>query len=305
MVFYPDNVKRATRLQQLVDSCANMQTDVKHASDDFVKTNADLKPTVDSLLHKGGFSSFDDLYNKAMEKMTDDDRKKFEALIESSKKFADGIEIGYFITGLMMLPEGGLLTGQMALAAGRFVLKLSALQRVAQFFRAADSGVEAAATEAGEVGESGAEIAQGVRWMGRVGTFLKWLGVVGFVLTIVVGIIEAIEGAEQKRRLIEAIHALQPARLTIDFYKRQATNINQQLELFKLYFKEMNKEQPKQDLLKAYQEEIFSNLTENDDAIDWGKLEDELETQDRTAGNFYGGDDLPRDEVVKNAKEEK
>jgi hypothetical protein len=46
-------------------------------------------------------------------------------------------------------------------------------------------------------------------------------------------------------------------------------------------------------------------LKEKDDAIDWNKLEEDLEAQDKTAGNFYGGDDLPRDQVVKNAKEEK
>ena len=43
----------------------------------------------------------------------------------------------------------------------------------------------------------------------------------------------------------------------------------------------------------------------DDDLIKWDELEGELETQDRTSGNFYGGDDLFRDEVVRLAQEEK
>lgn len=75
-----DNQKRAIRVQQLVDSCAEAQTDVKHQSDNFVKANGDIKSIVDSVLHKNGFASLDDLFNKAMEKMTPDERKKFEAV---------------------------------------------------------------------------------------------------------------------------------------------------------------------------------------------------------------------------------
>ena len=51
--------------------------------------------------------------------------------------------------------------------------------------------------EAGVAGEAGAEVSRCVRWLGRLGTFFKWLGAVGFVLSIVVGIIEVIEGEEQ------------------------------------------------------------------------------------------------------------
>ena len=57
-----------------------MQTDIKHASDEFVDTHKELKPIVDDLMRKGGYDSFDDLYRKALAKMTVDDRKKFEAV---------------------------------------------------------------------------------------------------------------------------------------------------------------------------------------------------------------------------------
>ena len=49
-------------------------------------------------------------------------------------------------------------------------------------------------TDAGEVGE---EVSKAAIWMGRLGTFFKVLGAVGLVITIIAGIIELVEGAEQ------------------------------------------------------------------------------------------------------------
>ena len=42
-----------------------------------------------------------------------------------------------------------------------------------------------------------------------------------------------------------------PSRLTTMYYKREAENINQMLELFKLYVKELHKEKPNKILLEG------------------------------------------------------
>ena len=52
-------------------------------------------------------------------------------------------------------------------------------------------------SEVGELGEAGTAISQALKLLGQLSSLLKWLGVVGFVLTIIVGIIEAVQGAEQ------------------------------------------------------------------------------------------------------------
>ena len=76
----PDNEKRATRLQQLVDSMANMQTDVKNIGDNMDEKNTQYRPAIDALLKANGMDSVDDVINKAAAEMTDDDRKAFEAV---------------------------------------------------------------------------------------------------------------------------------------------------------------------------------------------------------------------------------
>ncbi|KAL0957348.1 hypothetical protein HGRIS_001152 [Hohenbuehelia grisea] len=50
MVFYPDNVPRAGRLQQLVDSMANMQTDIKHDAEQMDEKNKQIRPLIEKML---------------------------------------------------------------------------------------------------------------------------------------------------------------------------------------------------------------------------------------------------------------
>ena len=75
-----DNEKRATRLQQLVDSMANMQTDIKHDADVMDKKNVTIRPKIDALLKQNGIDSIDDLIAKATAQMTPEERKQWEAV---------------------------------------------------------------------------------------------------------------------------------------------------------------------------------------------------------------------------------
>lgn len=78
-----DNEKRATRLQQLVDSMANMQTDVKSIGQQMDDKNTQYRPAIDALLKANGMDSVDDVINKAAAEMTPEDRKQFEAVSHS------------------------------------------------------------------------------------------------------------------------------------------------------------------------------------------------------------------------------
>ena len=49
----------------------------------------------------------------------------------------------------------------------------------------------------GKIGDEVSEAAEAATIMGRIGTFFKTLGAIGFVVAIISGIIEAIVGAEQ------------------------------------------------------------------------------------------------------------
>ena len=50
---------------------------------------------------------------------------------------------------------------------------------------------------AGDASEAGQEAAKAATMMGRIGTFFKVLGGVGLVITLIAGIIEIAQGAEQ------------------------------------------------------------------------------------------------------------
>ena len=90
-----------------------MQTDIEHASDEFVKANKALKPVIDDMMRKGGYDSFDDLYNKALEKMTPDDRKKFEAVSRASRKY----HCPLLITQCVQLIDSARKMGQVSVIA--------------------------------------------------------------------------------------------------------------------------------------------------------------------------------------------
>ena len=55
----------------------------------------------------------------------------------------------------------------------------------------------------------------------------------------------------RKKKLIEAIHGLQPARLTTAFFKQEGTNVMQQLELLDLYLDAMPGGSDPDDLIAA------------------------------------------------------
>ena len=80
LISLSDNEKRASRLQQLVDSMADMQTDVKNIGVKMDEKNVKYRPAIDKLLKAHGMDSVDDVINKAMAEMTPDERKAFEAV---------------------------------------------------------------------------------------------------------------------------------------------------------------------------------------------------------------------------------
>ncbi|KAJ7813988.1 hypothetical protein B0H14DRAFT_2458285 [Mycena olivaceomarginata] len=323
MVFYPDNEKRASRLQQLVNSMDNMQTDIKHTAAQMDEMNEKIRPAINAMLKERQMNTVDDLIQKSMEKMTPDDKKQFEALIKAAKAAKAGFDWTYFAAGMLMLPEGAILTGKVVMSVGRFACRMQAVQGIAKFFKAASGGAEAAAIaaqaandlekgaieaeaaakEAGVAGEAGTEITEAARAMGRVSKFLKVIGVIGFVVTIVVAVVEAIQGAAQKAKLIETIQNCQPARLCIAYFKRESTNIMGQLQLVATYLELASGPEADPALAKVLSNKIVKNISADNSKIDFDKLEIEMETQDRTSGGFYGDDDLPTVTVIQKATE--
>ncbi|KAI0791761.1 hypothetical protein C8Q75DRAFT_805362 [Abortiporus biennis] len=230
-MFYPDNAHRTTRLQQLVDSMANMQTDIKHSAKEMDKWNAKIRPIINMLLKERCINSIDKLIAKSLAKMTAEERKQFEGLIEVAKKSKAGFNWTYFAAGLLILPEGAVLSRMaQSFKSAQGTISMAA-KAAAQFEKAAIEAENIVVTHqlflflylssslhlnssitpilsgtSKAAGPAAAEAKAAGHLMGRVATALKVLGAVGFVITAIVGVVEAIQGAQQKDQLIKAIH---------------------------------------------------------------------------------------------------
>ena len=75
-----DNEKRASRLQQLVDSMADMQTDIKDIGRKMDEKGVKYRPAINKLLKANGMDNVDDVIGRAASKMTPEERKAFEAV---------------------------------------------------------------------------------------------------------------------------------------------------------------------------------------------------------------------------------
>jgi len=241
-------------------------------------------------------------------------------MIAQAKNSSAIFDWTYFAAGLLMLPEGFVLTAKMVLAVGKFVLNTSLVQSLASCFKAgATEGAEAAeavadvaektasegSSDIAEVGEVTEDVAEAVSIMGTLGTLFKVLGGIGFVVTLVVGIVEIVEGAQQKSDLINAIHSCQSSRLAIKYFKVQADNVLQNLTTMALYLDALVGTATKKanPAVAAYLADgIMQSISDSDATIDWSELEGELETQDKTSGLYYGDDDMSTADVIKIAQ---
>ncbi|KAM5536753.1 hypothetical protein V8D89_009592 [Ganoderma adspersum] len=219
----------------------------------------------------------------------------------------------------------------MAIAIARWGSRIADVAALAKFFKAAEGGTEAAApalflsspfnsklaaaevaswAEQAEktlhdVGVVNEEVNQARTSLGHLSTLLTVFGSVGLVVTTTMDAIMQLKGAEQKERLIAAIHGLQTVRLTTAFFRQEGRNVvQQQLETLHVYLDSSagSDAEPMvaasmRDLQIA--EKLVNTITENGATeSDLNKLEVDLEAQDRTANPFYSGDDLGHDAVV-------
>ncbi|KAM5536990.1 hypothetical protein V8D89_009319 [Ganoderma adspersum] len=331
-LFYPDNPKRMARVHQLADSITNMQADLKGIGKQMDEKNAKCRPAIDALLKARGMASVDDAINAAAAKLTPDERKVFEALITTVQNTKSGFDTTYFIAGLLMAPQGVILTGKIVISIVQWGSRMVNVASLANFITASEGGEAAAAaaaaeitaeaeeatealegvSEAAEAAEVAADVTEAVSIVGSLSAFLDVFAGVGLVVGLIAGLVEVFEGAEQKRKLIDAIHRLQPARLTTARFKQEGTNILDQLTNIGLYLDASpgGAEPDARIAAKAtdsaggpggviqFAEKIITAISVENSSIDVGKLESDLEAQDRTASNFYGGADLSHDAVV-------
>ncbi|KAM5536989.1 hypothetical protein V8D89_009318 [Ganoderma adspersum] len=318
-LFYPDNPKRLARVHQLADSITNMQADLKGIGKQMDDENARCRPAINALLKANGMASVDDAINAAAAKLTPDERKVFEALIKTVQNTKSGFDTTYFIAGLLMAPAGVVLTGKVVISIAQWGSRMVNVASLANFITAAEGGEAAAAaaaaeiaaeaeeaaealegvSEAAEAAEVAAEVGEAMSIVASISAFLDVLAGIGLVVGLIAGIIEIFTGAEQKRKLIDAVHRLQPARLTTARFKQEGMNILEQLTNLGIYLDASpGGTDVDPHIAAVLAAKIVSAISTENSKIDLDKLESDLEAQDRQASNFYGGADLSHDAVV-------
>ena len=75
-----DNEKRGTRLQQLVDNIATMQSDCQRTADEMDKANAQMTSAMGPLMRAAGVPDIGTLIERATAQMTAEEKAQFEAV---------------------------------------------------------------------------------------------------------------------------------------------------------------------------------------------------------------------------------
>ncbi|KAG5647880.1 hypothetical protein DXG03_007804 [Asterophora parasitica] len=320
-VFYPDNVPRADRLQQLINNIGVIQTDISREKKRQDELDAQTKTKLDELLAAGKIESLAELEKKALSKLTDEEKAEYDALIKSTKLVAQVTETmlwaGLLLGGNKLISLGGkvvmaLVRGIAAIQAVRvavtaFVETISGLAKggaaVAKALASAASKARQAADAAKKAtGFTKIEgrVSRVFRFLGKIGKWLSWFGV---VLVAAAPLVELFVGANQKEELIKGIHETQVTRLVVDTLKQQARNITEQMNSTNMYLSMLHK--GKKASAEAVAEEMLDTIKEQDEKIDLDALEDDLRIADKSTLAFYGKDDLEKSIVVERAKTER
>ncbi|EAU82446.2 hypothetical protein CC1G_08197 [Coprinopsis cinerea okayama7 len=342
MVFYPDNQGRARRLEQLVNSTVNMQTDIQYSGDQLKKQTKSMQSEIDKIFKQEGIDTLDDLYNKASSVLPESDIATFRALVDAAKK-STKLDVTTLTTGLLLPFTLGAGATPVA-SAGRFIVRTALIDSLGTFFKSAAQGEKAAqtaaealsklteetseaikgkyfhllidrqcqaASAAAKAGTEGAaaaaeEAAQAAKSVSKLAAGLRVITAVGFCITAVMMIMEAVEGAQQKTKLIDGIHKCQPARLCVAYFKAEAENITQRTELIRQYLEALSSSKEDPDAKAAaelYRKKILEELQKADFEIDWRQLETKLRNSDVKDASFYGANDLHFEDVIRQARQ--
>ncbi|KAK7031213.1 hypothetical protein VNI00_013629 [Paramarasmius palmivorus] len=320
-VFYGDNVPRADRLQQLINNIGVLQTDIAKEKARMDELDEKSRTLLDALLKQGKIKTLDELKNEAMGKLTQEEKDEFEALISSTKEVAKITEtmlwVGLLVGGNRLMSLGGkaimvVVRGIAAIQAVRAAITafVQAIPGLARGAAAVGRALANAASKAQKVADASKKavgfvskegrVARVFKFLGRIGKWLSWAGV---VLVGVTPLVEVIVGAKQKEQLIEGIHETQIIRLVIAALKQQARNITEQMNTSSMYLNLMNKD--KTAAAAGLGEAITDSIKEEDAKIKLEDLEKDLRDADQSTVNKYFKDDLSISDVVTKAEEER
>ncbi|KAG6843986.1 hypothetical protein H0H87_010945 [Tephrocybe sp. NHM501043] len=328
-VSFAENIPRADRLQALINHVAIIQTDVAREKKRMDELDKHSREVLNTLLERGEIKTLEELNKEAMERLTPEQRKEYQALIEVTKQVGQ-ITNTVLWAGLVLGGEKIITVGApFLLSLARGLAAMQGVQGILGAIVGVSEGIAAGATAAGEglaqaaqratqtVTESGAAGAAAVGKTGAAAgaatetavaetkkvtsslTFMskygKWLSRLGVVLLAVVPLVELVYGKAQRDKLVEGIHDTQVARLVIAALRQEARQVTENMNSIKSYleFLKGNKTTSAQE----FGEELIRTIRSQHAQIDLTRIEKELRG-DIDKDDSYKKDDLEIADVV-------
>jgi len=305
-VIYPDNVQRGDRLQQLIDDLANIQTQVSNQSDSMDKANAAMRSSLDDLLKANNMTTYDQLVAKIKAEMTPDMQKDFQSIIDFNKQFGDVtdsiLQVSGLVSGVAIVSKIGIsitifkqTVGMMRVVKGyAYGFKLL----VTEGFNIAYEYFKGFRAALGAVTEEFTEATRFGKILGTAAEFCEFLGWAGVVIDGIMLIMQAIEGAAQKTKLIDGIHQTQVSRLSSEYFLNETIAMSAHIESLSDYMDMRASDDPDEQAASVFLGKTIAKRIASDVAkVTLDSVQATLSGQDSNRSH-YSADDLSNAQVI-------
>jgi len=237
-VLYPDNIPRGDRCKHIINDIVNIQLQIANASTIIESCNTNMGEALKTIMSQEDVDNVEELEKKIIEELPEDQREQYKKLIEFNEQFGDTTDNIRYIVGVVGKASkfGGLATdiatisqscGMMQVvrqyAKGFQILITEGFDTAFAYMRGVRSAMKIISDDFTEVTRMGKILGAGAQ-------FVEFLGYAGVVVESIILVMQAIEGAIEKKKLIEAIHQTQVARLSSANFSDQATYITSHIQ---------------------------------------------------------------------------
>ncbi|EMD39522.1 hypothetical protein CERSUDRAFT_111847 [Gelatoporia subvermispora B] len=233
MVFYPDNVPRRDRALQLQNDISVLQFGVQQARQDLDRADERMVPLINQVMAKNGLKTYDQLRDKLMSTLTDEQKKMYDALFESNKAWSFGTDSAIMaMSGLVLTTSiirktidiGNVLRAVNIVSIfqgyGRAFITLvtEGWQAGVTAFKAVRAGIKAAVEGLEASSKAARYAATASRWLKTI----AFLGLVADAFTLA---LDAYEQHKQRDELRKAIAQIYVSRISAQFFTDMCNSI--------------------------------------------------------------------------------
>ncbi|KAF8871918.1 hypothetical protein BD779DRAFT_1574691 [Infundibulicybe gibba] len=234
--WFPDNVNRRDRAQQLSNDITVMQQAVVEAKADMDKADARMVPFINEILQNHGMQTFDDLKAKLDASLTPEQKKVYDELVERSKQVSEGIDNALTGTSVILFFSGITAKGidiAKFLACGHVMETFRSYAKafivlVTRGFEAGKAAFQAAAKSASLAVDFLEDSSKLANYAARASKVLKIIAVVGIIADAFILAFALYAEAQQRTALRGAINDLFVRRIISKFYERMCSAIKTQ-----------------------------------------------------------------------------